>query len=240
MAGVGTRWDMVERIRNAVGSVEGAKFAPTDAALSDALDDALSDYAKARPRRRTVDVPSDGYTRRRLMSEIDAGWNEGTSALASIFHVVNVGLQSEDSWEMEVTEWAIRPDAFGASLLLLAAAEPPCQTLRLTIEEPHVVDAQDAAKTTVPDRDIRALTLLGAASLCEWMARASSDMVDASLGADRVDYSGVGSRWAKRAAETRARAYSLLAPAKEDGSAGGTSVCWNSYSTLTHRTRIGH
>lgn len=240
MSQVGTRQDMVKRILARLGSVEAAKLAPTNEAAQDALDDALSEYQRVRPRARAVEVQGDGVARRFVLADVVPSWAEGTQRVSALELVSQAGTQVETKFAIDVSEWTIAPDAGGRSVLLLALPISTCYALRITVNEPHVVDETDPSKSTVPDADVVPLTLLGVAALAEWIARGASDMTDASLGADRIDYAGVSGRWAKRAAEARERALEILAPTPAGGTGGAASVTWQSYSTLTGHLRLAH
>lgn len=240
MASVGTKTEFMARVMRRVGTIDSVKLTPTAEVKPDLADEALAVYEGFRPRERMWEQPGSETERRFVLSETIGGWQDGTNRIAAVYRVADANQHNEMVEEIDLENWSIEPNTGGKEVLILAGPIGAFYTLRIRYCEPHLVHETDGTFTTVPDRDTEALTLLGVAAACAWIARTAADMADQNLGSDQVDYGEIGRRWAKRGEEAATKASDLLAPDKTQARAGGGSVSWTSRSPLTGRSRVSH
>ena len=237
MASVGTKTEFMNRVMRRVGTIDSVKLTPTEDVKPDLADEALAVYEGFRPRERMWEQPGSDTERRFVLSETISGWQDGTNRIAAVYRVADANQHNETVEEIDIEGWSIEPNTSGQEVLVLVSPIGAFYTLRIRFVEPHVLSD---GGSTVPDRDTEALTLLGVAAVCQWIARTAADMADQNIGADQVDYGEIGRRWARRGEEAGTKASDLLAPDKTQARAGGGSISWTSRSPLTGRSRVAH
>jgi len=223
-----------------LGNIDSKTFAPTGEAKVDSLDAAIDWYDRLRPRSSTYEVAGDNVKRRFVLSTDVTGWAKGSSLAGPVQFVTSPDTDDEKISTVNIDEWDQRRSSAGDDVLMLAAPVPVGTILRVLWTAAHVVDADDADLTTIPERDADAFVSMMAALLARWISRRASDIATASLGADQIDAEPIGERWAKRARELEKLALDRLAPQSESVSAAGASIEWANDNTTARQPRVGH
>ncbi len=239
MPPIGKRSEATKQALVRLGSIDSKTLAPTIDAQSDCLDATIAWYAGIRPRSKLYQVAGDDTKRRFVLSTDVSGWVKG-SEVQSVQLVTSPDTNDETVRELAGEEWNQRVSIGGDDVLMLAGAVPVGTTIRVTWNAPHVVDAEFANSTTIPERDADAFLTMLAAYLARWVSRRASDIASASLGADQIDAEPIGERWSKRARELEKQAMERLAPTSETVRAVGASVDWKNDNTAARTPRVGH
>jgi len=239
MPPIGKRSDAIEKALVRLGAIDSKSFAPTVDAQGDCLDATLGWYDRIRPRSSIYEVAGDGTKRRFVLSTDITEWVKG-SEIGSIQFVTAPDTDDEAARDLALDEWSQRQSSAGDDVLMLTAPAPTGTTLRVIWNAPHVVDADAADDTTIPERDSDAFLTMFAAYLARWVSRRASDSAAPSLGADQIDAEPIGERWAKRARELEKQATDRIAPSSETVRAAGASIEWNNDNTPARQPRVGH
>lgn len=197
---------MPARLRDDAGHLGGWMGVDID----QALDAALAEFSRDRPRSVVVEVTGAGSFDVLLSSVGSAGppssqWSDGWSHLESVVYPY-----VSTSRELPTLE----PDAYGViqlpagPTLRFAAATPAAsEKALLTFTRPHELTS---ATSTVPDGLEEALVNLAAAFGFEQLAAYYAQATDSSISADVVDHRGRSSEYQQLAKVFRSRYYTAV------------------------------
>ncbi|MDP3329415.1 hypothetical protein [Parvibaculum sp.] len=165
----------------------------SDAQLGRALDLALAQYGKDRPRRIVRDETLSAASR------LDWPADGNVSAIEHPIGSIPPSLLPRQSWQ--------RYDAPAGAELIFPGGLPAGTTIRLTILGPHLLtDETD----TVPDADREAVASYAAALLFDQMAADTSGDGNPLIAADAVAHGTKPDNYARRAERLRARYFEIL------------------------------
>ncbi len=228
------------RVMSRLGRIESSKLTPPPDVVTECIvGEALAIYESTHPRTKTIERTPASGEHRFLLTDLIPSWESGSYRVHTVARVTDPNLHNEMVDEIPVSDWRTDEDGSGAPILFVTQPIEPPSIMRIRYALPHVVDAADASKTSVPAVDGEGFLLLSVAALCRWIARTAGDLTDMSLSAEKIDYGSLSKRWGERAAEAEKGAMNLLSPDKGDSVASGTSVTWDTPNTFGG-SRIGH
>lgn len=194
--------------------------------LDQAIDAALAEFSRDRPRRVALEVEGTDAFDLLLASLGDAGppstqWAPDWSTLLQV--VYPYVSTSRDLHRLEADEYVILDLPAGPTLRLLSVTPSSSETLLLVFTRPHALDEN---AETVPDAYLEALANLSAAYAFEALASFYAQGSDSSIEADVVDHRGRSAEYRTLAGAHRSR-YWIAVGRGMDGSgqpSGGASA----------------
>ncbi|HYC03712.1 MAG TPA: hypothetical protein VED40_10485 [Azospirillaceae bacterium] len=174
---------------------EAARLQP--AARDRALELAVRQYGKDRPRTLVADLPGGS-----ALLDLPASWTEAESRALAV--ECPVGLVPPALLTADL--FAIVPTPAGPKLRL-ALTPGADEAVRLVYTAPHRLDA---VEDTIPPGDREAVAAYAAALLQDQLAAAASGSGDSTIIADSVNHGGKAAEFAARARALRQRYQELL------------------------------
>lgn len=182
--------------------------------LGSAVDRALEEYSRLRPRERYVLLDGDGSTFEWVASTSLTGWVDRWSRLLRVEHPFppasgqrerNVLLDASDPDRPERVQ--VLHDEGGLEVVTFLEGPPASGTGNVLVRytAPHVIHASDPGNTTILAPDVEAFCVLVAAYGHEMLAAYYEQTNDAQLAVDVVDWRSKGGAFAARAGQLRAR-----------------------------------
>lgn len=237
---VGTLPELRDKVIIKVGSIGTSQLKPTDDSADQQIDAGVTHYSRISPLRIVHEQDGDGATKRFILDDDLTGWIPSFSAIGAIYDVEDANTDDESVDEIELDDVRFTVTTAGKEVMFLPGTVDSSNTLRVVFTTKHLVHAETAAETTVPDIDEPILITICASYLAFWIARKASELMNVQVGMSEVDYGKLRDSWADRARELLAEASELLKPKVIGAPSAGFAQQWPTDSRLTGRTRISH
>lgn len=182
--------------------------------LDDAIEQAVVQYSKDRPRKLVEDVTADGST----WLDLPESWQDGISALVSLEYPVG-----EDPLSY-LEEFDIYQGPEAEQIYLHGEAPADGAAVRATFTVLHEVVA-DADSIPITDR--QAVCCLAASLLCEQLATAYAGDRDSTILSDSVDHQSKSRDFATRANQLRKRYTDFIGIEDKTAAPAGEFVDWD-------------
>lgn len=231
-----TRPVFKQRVTTRLGKIDSPKLAPTQQVIEQAVEDALDEFTKLRPRVQTFQTAGDDSKKRYVLRTFVTGWRNGSSKISRVEEVISADTDDEQITGFDDADILLSIDTSGDDILRLPHTISASNVIRIVWEDRHIIHESDETLTTVAEAHTEVVTLFAVAMLERWVARKASELSDASLGASQVDLESVATRFRERATEDLRAALERLGPASADAS----YYDWESESGLTGTRRISH
>ncbi len=187
--------DLVALVVTLAGSE--AVTAAGAAARDEAIQAALRQYGRDRPRLVVADVTGDGTTK----VSPPADWLPGVPGLT-----IEYPLDQDPSALLPSSVWRVYYAPAGIWIMVYGGI-PAGHKLRLTYPAAHEVDADT---DTVPPEDREAIASYAAHLILIGRAGATAGDSDSTIQVDAVNHAGKSDAYAKRARDLRGQYYNLL------------------------------
>lgn len=179
---------ITERVRDAAGKLSST-------AIQTALDAALEEYTRDRPRLVVVEVDGDGgfdypvsdFGAAASGSTASTQWAEGVSSIADVVFPYVAASRVLPSLEPDDFALVRLPLPTGWVLRFLAATPAATESALVTFTRPHEVTVD---LSTVPSGDEQAVSTLAAAFALETLAAFYAQATDSTFDADVADHRG--------------------------------------------------
>jgi hypothetical protein len=189
-----------------------------------AIQEAVMEYSKHRPRIMVMDVAGDGAT-----YDIPLGTAPGPTDWIEDFSVVRQVEYPAGEREpvyLEQDEWReyVKPTT-GRVLRLIETTPATGESTRVTYSIPQTVSADTG---TIPDSDFYAVVQLAASYAAHGLAMFYAQQGDSTIGADSVDHKSKSSDYATRAKDLRALYFAHMGMKDERGApAASVHMDWD-------------
>lgn len=222
---------------SAIDDLVGDDLPLEDSAKIQAIQSALADYSKHRPREVIEEVDGDN-TFDYLLADLSA-WLEGFSSIKNIEYPVDDTAQ--DSNTLQDDSFRIVKKSTGSYLRFLEDAPSSSEEFRITYTGQHVCTN---ALCSIPTTDERAVQMLAAANFCQMLAVYYARTEDSTIQADSVDHKSKASEYAARGRAYKQEYFSYLG-IKDGNATSAASVTRDQDATpswrgdgMTHRRKF--
>jgi len=217
--------ELLEATKQRVSRVTGGIDSPSDAILTDAVEQAVLEYSRLVPRvnSQTYDGTGSAFSFT-LTSGLDPAWVNEFSRISFVIYPADSTNISQDPDVIDPNDYMLYPDMQAPTHLRFKSIIPASGTdnVLMRYTTPHVVDSSTYTPTSAHDL---ALEYLGAAHACEIYGTQYEHSIDPVIEADSVDRHATATEWREWARYFRGEAYrqlgaSLTGPEGGTGSAG--------------------
>ena len=182
-----------------------APSSTADGDLDDILASSVREYSTDKPRKRVKEYTGDGTLQRFVLTGVAADWQPEFSAILTIrrrdpLNATDLGrpLTGEEFAVMQELD----PGDLDIDVIYLTFAPPATEQLDVLYTAPHTLSASDSS---IYHLHTYSVLHLAASEGALWIAERASDMRDASIEADAVDYGSISENYRAMATRWRER-----------------------------------